>query len=240
MAKNNVWITIGRGADILSLLSTKIVSLGISCLMGATAQNVPTVSTLGFFGMGMVTILCLFILTLTAWLGERSAKTKKFATRISGHGKWQKILRWIFGIGLIGAAIYQIELRPTLPLGISKAEVLHPIATYSEMNKPVIRGRTVIVTALPRKRGSTLLIADKRFEQCQIIGPAALLIVPPFEMSQCQVAGVDREGVFFETKSKVGGTGMIGLGNCKFHQCSFLGISFAGNTEIISKLRVGL
>ena len=162
--------------------------------------------------------------------------------RTKAQKRNSKIIAWsIAGICVLSGYLLW-EKSPQLPRGVDPSIVKFPIASYSEMKKDTIFGRTVIISEVPRDSKNLSRIKEKQFDNCQILGPA---VVTPegFDrvFTQCEfgILNNDIESIFLEAKgSSISGT--IGIRDCKFSQCKFAFLTFAGNKDFLDKMRAGI
>jgi hypothetical protein len=240
MARGAFWKITGRFADITQLLFAQPIIIGVSWFVAAMGQTVPFVSTLGLFGISLIGLGCYLVLSLCAWLQSKVKKRRQTdedsSSRLYQIIKW-KGWAWIIFAGFVAGGAAQIETRPRLPLGVAKTHVKHPIASYREMKQGTITGRSVVLSMVPRNPDKPMRIVNKVFDQCQIIGPAVVTRLGRMEMMQCSFIGeTGLEDILLETKSSMV-TGMIVLQDCKFSQCSFMGISIAGYSNELAEIR---
>ena len=205
-------------------------------------QNVPYISAFGMFGVFVTGLGVLLVLSLVVCL-QTIVKRKRRSIQATPTGRFEKIIQWKIWRWLIFAAcliigISFLELRPKLPYGLSPSAISLPIASYREMSKNAIFGKTVIITAVPRNLASPMALKDKTFQNCLIIGPAVLAPTSNNAFVLCQF-GVLPSGVnsiLLQSDSTMR-IGMIEVQNCKFIQCQFLGISFVGDAHFLDDLR---
>src|SRR5689334_3371820 len=172
---NDRGLSLSKIADILQVSTAFPITLGVSWFVGVLSQNVPFVTAYGLFGMIVITTLFFLVFSLIRRLWFPKSKKKGGNDQAEpGIQKFfqSKWIGWGFLIVCIVAGLCQIEVRPRLPLGFPPSEVTHPIASRNEMRKGRITGRSVIISEVPRATDNPVVISDKTFYQCQIIGPA--------------------------------------------------------------------
>ena len=89
---------------------------------------------------------------------------------------------------------------------------------------------------------NTVVLEDLTFQNCRIIGPAVLVPLAGGSIHHCTFdtsEGVD--SIFWEipaTRTSV--VGAVGLVNCHFSACTFVGIGIAGPRELRERLEADL
>ena len=211
-----------------------------SWAIGVLATHIPIVSAFGMFGI----LVCAFIWYLL-WamvrfleskIPKRPAKNQsspKLFYTIACHKYTQRAISTLLFI----ASLFFIETRPPLPIGYPAKELRYPIASFREMQQPIIRGRTVILTAMagmnPRWR-----VDGKTLERCDIIGPTVATLMSNNSFIQCDFGVVSNIVDTVLLENKVGITiGTIGLNHCGFTQSSFRWISFTARPEFLEEFR---
>lgn len=237
--KTGLWEVISRASNLQGLFSVPIMC-GISSIGAMLSQHIPIISAFGGFGIFCSFLATLLILSICSWL---KFKTKKNIPKTEIDPPWWKGLilwagwKWIIMIDLFLISYCFFDSRPPLPIGIMPSNILFPIASYNDMQQSNIVGKSIIITAMPRNE-PPLAIKNKRFENCQIIGPAVLGLSGELFLEQCRfgVLNRDPDSIFLETKSEDILAGFTEMRDCQFVQCHFLAICFAGPPSFIKKM----
>jgi hypothetical protein len=234
-----IWEVLHRVAILSHLLSTP-ATIGIAWIIGVMSANVPFISAFGLFGISVTCLAAFLILSLCMFLQSKTKPKSrttyngelKLADRIFRWKGWQ----WVILITCAAVGCCFLDLHPALPAGWRASDVTHPIASYKELRSNRIVGKSVLLSAVPRTPGR-FEIADKRFEQCEIMGP---IVVAPSECDFWQnimvIPDGNIESILLETKSHTL-IGVVGLVHCQFIQCTFGGLSFIGDADSLNNLR---
>jgi hypothetical protein len=79
----------------------------------------------------------------------------------------------------------------------------------------------------------TDMLDNLRFENCQIIGPAVLVLLDHITMSNCSFDAPDPNSMFWIIPpDRPGVVGAVGVVNCEFFSCQFQRVGFAGPVEL--------
>lgn len=113
-------------------------------------------------------------------------------------------------------------------------------ATPEELSAPLIRDRIVDIHTLPRD--AERYIRNKEFHDCDIVGPAVLLPARvSFRNITTHGAPGGIESILWPINpSAERMTGAIGIDQCRFENCLFIDIGFAGNTDILDSFRTSV
>jgi hypothetical protein len=172
------WEWINRLANLQGLFSIPIM-LGVSSISGVLAQSVPYISAFGLFGIFCSGLGTLLVLSFCGYIRSKTQFKKNKTTPDAVPTKCQKFIQW-WGwpwLILITCSIISyhfFEMRPKLPSEVSPSSITLPIASYKELSKSAISGKTVMVAAMIRGTSVRMSIRDKVFSNCLIIGPAVL------------------------------------------------------------------
>lgn len=102
--------------------------------------------------------------------------------------------------------------------------------------RAVIVGETVPIRVLALSDGC---LKNRRFQKCQMMGPAVLVPVRNVSISGNHFGGPPQSVVWaIPDKSIV--IGAIGLVDCVFVECTFQNVAFAAPAEIVDDVRKGL
>ncbi len=206
--QKGTWDQLNRINTLLGIGFSVPVVTGVSYVFGVLGQRVPLFSAFCTFGIAFCFLVCFLVLSLCAAL-RAYAKKKGRATSEGTPDKFTEIILWKWWPWIILAAciIFSspfIETRPRLPEGISPELLNLPIASYKEMRGSTIIGKTVVINEVPRSTKEPMIIRNKSFEHCKIVGPAVLAIAPDIELHQCRfgIEPNEPESILLETKSK--------------------------------------
>lgn len=131
--------------------------------------------------------------------------------------------------------LLQSTFTPTR--GISEPDL--PAATSAHLAGSQFQGLTIFLADLAR---GTNKIRNKQFERCVIKGPAVINLINNnrIEYSSLGGSGEYRDSYFLEVPdSQRMLTGVIGLENCDFLHCWFVGIAFIGKHDEMTRVRSG-
>jgi len=239
-----LWDLLHKVALVKELFSAPII-YGLSWLGAMLSQYVPVVSAFGWFGIFFSGIGTYLLLSICARLqaggkwGNRRATVQEYG-RIDRIMKWRG-WQWIIFAACVVIGCSFLELRPRLPSWVSPTLISMPIASYREMQKDKIVGRTVILTEVPRSQKEPLVIENKTFEHCVFWGPAVVVLVSGDDFEHNLIGAAERnpDDVLFITKAQIL-DGVIGFRGCTIKQCQFREISFVGSAEEIERLRNGM
>lgn len=246
MAKNKLspWEIAERGVLLRDIIFSNPVMLGASWLVANLAQSQPIISANGWLGIGILALLGYILFLLIARLQPKKSRSKTPPAQLSAFTKilqwrWSK---WIVAVGFFVTALFFVDSRPKLNHADGVWNLKVPLATYSELQKTNLIAKGVVLNALPR---DAMVVRGKRFEKCQIFGPAVVTVAPnkPFTIQACSFAlpqGYDHETVLLETKSGGAYSGVIAFEDVHFIQCDFVGVSFAGPSNLLEKIRAGI
>lgn len=239
------WSAAQKATIITDILFSAPVMIATSSLIGVLGQHVPVISTFGLYGIIVGALFVLLLLYLIKALQVYAQKKARATRGTQEPPRWVRVAKWRlwkFGIALVifGIGVVKVETRPPLPLGVPADRVKHQIASYRDMKKDVVRGKSVIVGALPRSRHDSTLIQNKLFEQCQILGPAAIMMAGNSRVSLPIFQVNSAEGdLLLEAKSP-NVYGVLRFTNCHFLQCSFEGVSLVGDSNELKNIRASL
>jgi hypothetical protein len=79
-------------------------------------------------------------------------------------------------------------------------------------------------------------ISGKTFDDCFIYGPALVHAFAPITLAHGGIEG-DLESSFVDVQGNRRVVGIIGLGDCVFRRCTFIGIGFIGTREANEAMR---
>jgi hypothetical protein len=122
--------------------------------------------------------------------------------------------------------------------GISNFE--RPLASLEELQHHTVEDRLIQLVDIPRDGAHQLVIYNKRFRRCTIVGPG---MVYPLDSSMlnCSFLGPgpdnNLEALLWERNAGDYVTGPIQMNNCQFFDCEFVGIGVAGTANILNALR---
>lgn len=83
------------------------------------------------------------------------------------------------------------------------------------------------------------VLKDLAFEHCAIVGPAVLVLLSDVTLEDNTIEG-DMDALLWEIpshRSRV--VGAIGVENCRFVQCRFTRVGFAGPPDLMERFRAG-
>jgi hypothetical protein len=247
------WKFIERASIFKDVFISGPLVAAYSWLIGVMGQHIPIVSTSGLYGIVMASLFALLLLLVIKKV--QAKKARRARTQAGQTSRLDKVIawwgwKWIIAAALFVGGAFAIETRPPLPLGVPLNRIELPIASFADMGKSNILGKSVILGALPRDGGNPSKISHKRFDRCQIVGPAVIHLFRPFELGQNQFRSgdMDFETMLLETRSRIiPGTngqllmilqaGAIAMVDCRFIQCTFEDISFVGTPEDIDLIR---
>jgi hypothetical protein len=76
------------------------------------------------------------------------------------------------------------------------------------------------------------------FTGCEVYGPAVVYMIEDVRFDHCRFRiGSDPEEMFFEFPAGSVKTGLVGLLNCVFAECTLTGVAVAGSPEALAPLR---
>jgi hypothetical protein len=123
-------------------------------------------------------------------------------------------------------------------IGESQAEATpdRPFPSVSELGAPYLRGWSIRIADIPDEGA---IVENKTFEDCTIRGPAVIFPMG-CSLSHCGLgtAGDSIEALLYElAPDRKWVVGLVGVKNCTFLRCSFRGVGFAGNSELLKGLK---
>jgi hypothetical protein len=225
--------------SLKELLTSPPVMAGYAYLFSMFSQSVPCISALGFLGLAVTFMLAWLLLSAIKRLQVHSTLPMNKRKQQIELSPFQKIIqwkwwKWVISVGCFVLGTFFLDLKPNLPSGVSPSEIYLPLASYKEMREKNIVGKTVILTQMPMS--SPMIIKDKDFFHCLILGPAVVVATGGI-LGQCQFdAHSNPEDILLETKSRWS-VGAIKLEHCNITQCELRYISFLGNSNSLAKLR---
>lgn len=122
----------------------------------------------------------------------------------------------------------------TVPSGKVPQEGELPLATPDDMKATVIRGREMRLVDV----ATGDLLRGKRFEGCLIRGPAILFAMQDVGY-ESTVFDYYREieSILWAWPASSGAAGIIGVQQCTFSSCRFVGVGFTGPAELLDRMR---
>jgi hypothetical protein len=169
-----------------------------------------------------------------------AAPSAPLATQASVMPPW-----WVIALLGLGLALLVIRIALTVPWWLQrrqpksldtskKAEqpppqTINPLETY--FSKKIIRLVDLIYDEQYEVKGKT-------FEDCVIFGPALIAFVPPGNISDCTWRG-DPDSLFIEVVPKERAIGIVGIKDCTFRRCRFVGIGMIGPKEAVEHWKKG-
>jgi MFS family permease len=236
---NDLWEKLGRFVLLKELFSGPVI-IGFSALTAMLSQREPFISALGWFGMICTGLGACLVLSLCAWLQSKAFGEKRTADKVE-EGRIYKIVHWwgwqwlFLAVCLIVSCLF-IDSRPRLPSWEKPGVITMPIASYREMQKEKVVGRTVLINEVPRDSQDPMHIKNKIFEHCVILGPAVLALTHTLMVSCELQSWKSADDILLESKSNIG-IGILTADHCGFNQCQFVFITFAGNEQTIDQIR---
>lgn len=234
---SRVWEFAEKFVILKEIFTTSPVLAGLAWLIAMFGQSVPYISAFGLFGIIVTAVIAFLVFSVC--LALQSVSKKKRSPQRMPQTPLQKVIQWriwrwlIFTACLITGSFF-LDLRPTLPSGISPSEISLPIASYRDMKETRIIGKTVILGQVPNAR--PMVIENKEFDSCLILGPAVVTGIGANHFWGNQFdTFTDPRDILLETKTPIR-IGMIVLTDCTFKMCEIRYISFAGDSNFIAKI----
>lgn len=256
------WQFLERASILKDIFFAGPVQAGIAWVIGVMAQHVPVISALGIFGILACGLVAYLVLSgcnaLNAFAKKRArSSTTTAPSRLMKFFMWRG-WKWVVAVALFVVGALAIETRPPMPRGIPIQAITLPVATHSQLNQPEVHGKSVILSHVPRSPEHPMLIRNKTFQNCEIIGPAVVAIRNSNDLKQCTFMiienrpwdkrqirrageGEDLSIEWFLLEYKGDTTvGMLGVESCSFNKCTFIDVSFAGPSNILHNFRTGI
>jgi hypothetical protein len=86
--------------------------------------------------------------------------------------------------------------------------------------------------------GAPPMIEKVEFTGCTVYGPAVLAILERNEISHSNFQG-DMEAMLWEVPAGKTVIGAVGVRDCRFVRCVFIGLGFAGTADTIAAIKAG-
>jgi hypothetical protein len=97
-----------------------------------------------------------------------------------------------------------------------------------------------LLIRLPDLAVTTAVLSGLTFENCQVHGPAVLAMIDNVRINRCGFDGTPEAVLWPISSERKQILGAIGLSNCEFVGCSFVGIGLAVPEAELSQVRRGL
>jgi hypothetical protein len=101
-----------------------------------------------------------------------------------------------------------------------------------------VNGRIIYMMDLLTPSGHQPIILKRKVEDCEVHGPAMVFLMGT-HLDNCGFDAPDAESVFVEVTANRWLSGVIGLQNCTFRRCKFIGIGLVGTREQIEQAKKG-
>ena len=149
----------------------------------------------------------------------------------------------LVGVSLVGAWAWKyFKWSPRENLKITESnqtteQIQSAIfATKEELGGSYLKDRHIRISDLAG------LLRDRTFQNCYIYGPAIVFFHDETVMAHCNwKSEATIEDLFYETKpDRRAYVGVIPIGRCNFHGCTFIGIGVVGPPLLIETIRAGI
>jgi hypothetical protein len=251
------WKWIKRLSDILKVATPLFAA--ISWLGAILLRKLPSVANVGslgvivialalFFFLGLLTLLIypVFTWNRTPKKITRGGSRKLITPQNSSPNSRLALAMWVLsGVVALGAFAIKDDY-PAMPPGIDVSGARLPIATYSDLKKDQIIGKTVFIFLVPRAHirvpglpGLVQQIVGKDFENCDFFGPAVLGLGGTSVVENDTIGvnfGVPSDAYFLHVKGKYS-AGAIPITDCVIRNCTLINVAFSGDEDLLKRLR---